>query len=190
MIGRLRGTLVGRSSGAIVIDVSGVGYEVMVTPRTQAELPGLGEEVVIHTHLQGREDGITLYGFPTEGDRDLFRVLLTASGVGPKLALGILGALTATEIRRAVATEDVDALTVAPGVGKRSAQKLVLELKPKMENVEATVLGTASTSSQVRQALEALGYTPAEIREIATSLDVESPIQVQIKEALRLLGRR
>jgi Holliday junction DNA helicase RuvA len=190
MIGRLRGTLVGRSSGAIVIDVTGVGYEVVVTPRTQVELPGLGEEVVIHTHLQGREDGITLYGFPSEGDRDLFRVLLTATGVGPKLALGILGALTATEIRRAVATEDVDALTVAPGVGKRSAQKLVLELKPKMENVEATVLGAASASSQVRQALETLGYTPAEIREIATSLDVESPVQMQIKEALRLLGRR
>lgn len=190
MIGRLRGTLVGRSSGSIVIDVSGVGYEVMVTPRTQVELPGIGEEAVIHTHLHGREDGITLFGFPNEAERDLFRILLTASGVGPKLALGILGALTATEIRRAVATEDVDALTVAPGVGKRSAQKLVLELKPKMENVEATVLGGAPASSQVRQALETLGYTPAEIREIAAALDVGSPVQVQIKEALRLLGRR
>jgi Holliday junction DNA helicase RuvA len=95
-----------------------------------------------------------------------------------------------TEIRRAVAAEDVDALTIVPGVGKRSAQKLVLELKPKMENVEATVLEGTASASQVRQALETLGYTPAEIRDVAPSLDFEAPVTIQIREALRLLGRR
>lgn len=190
MIGRLRGTMVARGPGSIVIDVSGVGYEVMVTPRTQVELPGIGEEVVVHTHLHGREDGITLFGFGHEAERDLFRILLTASGVGPKLAQGMLGSLTVTEIRRAVAAEDVDALTIVPGVGKRSAQKLVLELKPKMENVEATVLEGTAAASQVRQALETLGYTPAEIRDVAPSLDFEAPVTIQIREALRLLGRR
>ncbi|HKX75797.1 MAG TPA: Holliday junction branch migration protein RuvA [Acidimicrobiia bacterium] len=190
MIGRLRGVLAGRGPGAVVIDVAGVGYEVAVTPRTQAELAGLGEEVVVHTHLQGREDGISLFGFPTETERDLFRVLLTASGVGPKLALGILGSLTAAEIRQAIAREDVDALTVAPGVGKRSAQKLVLELKPKLEQAEAHVVEANSAAAQVRQALEGLGYTPTEIREVAPSLDHELPVALQIREALRLLGRR
>jgi len=190
MIGRIRGTLAGRGAGSILIDVAGVGYEVVVTPRTQADLPGIGEEVVIHTHLHGREDGITLYGFGGESERDLFRVLITASGVGPKLAQGILGSLTVTDIRRAVANEDVDALTIAPGVGKRSAQKLVLELKPKLEQTEALVVDGNSSGSQVRQALESLGYSPAEVREVAPTLDIESPVPAQIKEALRLLGRR
>lgn len=190
MIGRLRGTLAGRTAASVLIDVAGVGYEVMVTPRTQTELPGTGEEVVIHTHLHGREDGITLFGFATEAERELFRVLITASGVGPKLAQGILGALTVSDIRRAIANEDVDALTVAPGVGKRSAQKLVLELKPKLEQSEALVVDGTSASSQMRQALENLGYSPSEIREVSPSIDVEAPVQLQIKEALRLLGRR
>jgi Holliday junction DNA helicase RuvA len=190
MIGRLRGTFAGRSAGWVLIDVVGVGYEVAVAPRTQTDLPGVGEEVVLHTHLHIREDGMTLYGFATEGERDLFRVLLTASGVGPKLALAILGSLTVTEVRRAVAQEDVDALTVVPGVGKRSAQKLVLELKPRLEQAEAEVLEGTSAGAQVRQALESLGYTSAEIREVSGSLNGEAPVAEQVREALRMLGRR
>ncbi len=190
MIGRLRGMLAGRSPGAVLIDVGGVAYEVLVTPRTQVELPGMGEEVVVHTHLHGREDGMSLYGFASEAERDLFRVLITASGVGPKLAQGILGSMTVAEVRQAIATEDVDALTVAPGVGRRSAQKLVLELKPKLEQAEALVVESTTAGAQVRQALETLGYTAAEIREVSSSLDLELSVPAQIKEALRLLGRR
>jgi Holliday junction DNA helicase RuvA len=190
MIGRLRGQLAGRSPVGLVVDVGGVGYEVLVSPRTQAELPGVGEEVVVHVHLHGREDGITLYGFATERERDLFRVLITASGIGPKLALAILGSLSAGEIRRAIAAEDVDALTVVPGVGKRSAQKIVLELKPKLEEAEANVVDGGGTVQQVRQALESLGYTPAELREVIPSLDPETPVPEQIRQALQMLGRR
>lgn len=195
MIGRLRGTLAGRSTvsvkeSGILIDVAGVGYEVLVSPRTQAELPGTGEEIVVHTHLHGREDGITLYGFPSEAERNLFRVLITATGVGPKLALAILGSMTVAEVRRAVAAEDVDALTVVPGVGKRSAQKLVLELKPKLEDSEADVIEGTGANAQLRQALESLGYSNLEIREVSSTVDHSLPVAEQIRAALQALSRR
>ncbi|CAN5763770.1 MAG: Holliday junction branch migration protein RuvA [Acidimicrobiia bacterium] len=190
MIGRLRGTLVARSEQSVTLDVAGVGYEVLTSPRTQGLLPGIGEDLVIHTHLNVREDSLTLYGFVSEGERNLFRVLITASGVGPKVGLAILGALSVTEIRRAVATEDVDALTVVPGVGRRLAQKMVLELKPKLDEQEAEVIGGSGTAAQLRQALEGLGYTPAEVREAAAAADTEMPMAEQIRAALQLLGRR
>lgn len=190
MIGRLRGTLVARSASTITVDVSGVGYEVQVTPRTQTSLPGIGEELVVHTHLHGKEDGLVLYGFASESERNLFRVLITASGVGPKLAQAILGSLSVSEIRVAIATDDVDALTIVPGVGKRSAQKLVLELKPKLEDAEAMVLESNGGSGQLRQALESLGYTPAEIREVSSAIDKEASVPEQIRAALQALGRK
>jgi Holliday junction DNA helicase RuvA len=174
----------------MLVDVGGVGYEIVVGPRTLAALPGVGDEVVIHVHLHGREDGITLYGFDSEGDRDLFRVLLTASGVGPKLGLAILSALTATEVRKAVASEDVDALTIVPGVGKRSAQKLVLDLKPKLADGEADVLDGVGASTQLRQALESLGYSGSEIREVVPTIEADMPLTEQVRAALRVLGRR
>jgi Holliday junction DNA helicase RuvA len=190
MIGRLRGTLVGRSQTTITIDVSGVGYEVVATPRTQTNLPGIGEEAVVHTHLYGREDGMTLYGFASESERDLFRVLITASGLGPKLGQAILGVLSPTEVRRAIATEDVDALIVVPGVGKRSAQKMVLELKPKLDDEEATVVTGRGSGAELRQALEGLGYSAAEIRQTMLEVDRDLPVAEQIRHALQVLSRR
>ena len=190
MIGRLRGTFVGRSQSGVTVDVAGVGYEVITTPRTQAALPAIGEEVVIHTHLHGREDGITLYGFAAEAERDLFRVLITASGLGPKLGQAILGVLSPSEVRKAIATEDVDALVVVPGVGRRSAQKLVLELKPKLDDEEASVVSGQGWGADLRQALEGLGYSPTEIREAITEVDRELPVTEQIRAALQLLSRR
>ena len=190
MIGRLRGTLAGRTSAALLIDVAGVGYEVLVSPRTQAELPRTGEEIVVHTHLHGREDGILLYGFPSEAERNLFRVLITATGVGPKLALAILGTMTVAEVRRAIAAEDVDAITIVPGVGKRSAQKLVLELKPKLEDSEADVIDATGATAQLRQALESLGYTGVEIRDASSTVDHSLPVAEQIRAALQALSRR
>ena len=188
MIGRLRGTLVARSTTSVTLDVAGVGYEIVVSPRTQVALPGIGEEAVVHTHLHGREDGISLFGFASEPERDLFRVLITASGVGPKLGQAILGSLSSAEVRKAIASEDVDALTIVPGVGKRSAQKIVLELKPKLEDEEATVLDGPAT--QLRQALEGLGYNPAEIRMAVSDIDRDLSVSEQIRAALTVLGRR
>lgn len=190
MIGRLRGILVGRSATTMTVEVAGVGYELQVTPRTQSSLPGIGEELVVHTHLHGREDGLILYGFASESERNLFRVLITASGVGPKLAQAMLSSLSVSEIRVAIATEDVDALTVAPGVGKRLAQKLLLELKPKLEDAEAVVLESTGSSAQLRQALEGLGYSAAEIREVSSTIDYEASIPEQIRAALQALSRK
>jgi Holliday junction DNA helicase RuvA len=189
MIGRLRGTLVSLRATGVVLDVSGVGYEIAVTPRTVADLPSIGEEVVLHTHLVVREDAMLLHGFDTESERDLFRVLLGASGIGPKVAMATLGALQAEELRRAIAAEDVDTLTTVPGIGKRGAQKMILELKPKITASDAgSVVGT-STVSQVREALEGLGYQAAEIREVMAAIEADAPVAEQLRQALRSLGR-
>lgn len=189
MIGRVRGVLVTKRSGSVCVEVGGVGYELTVTPRSLASLPGIGEEVVIHTHTYVREDDISLFGFDTEADRDLFRILLGASGVGPKVALSMLATLTNTEIIRSIVSEDADALTAAPGVGKRGAQKIVLELAPKLAGHEAEVVGSETTLT-VRQALEGLGYSTEEINGVMSELDPEASIEEQVKTALQALGRR
>ena len=189
MIGRLRGILVSFRDGAIVIDVGGIGYEVKMTPRDIGSLPGLGEEIVVHTHTHVREDEISLYGFGAESDRDLFRILLTASGVGPKVAVAMLASLAATEIIMAITNEDPDALTVAPGVGKRGAQKIVLELAPKLAGREAEIVGGGEMVN-VRQALEGLGYTTAEINSVVSDLNPADPLEAQIRAALQSLGNQ
>jgi Holliday junction DNA helicase RuvA len=189
MIGRLRGLLVSRRGEVACVEVVGVGYEVTMTPRGLAAMPGIGEEVVVHTHTHAREDELRLYGFGSEPDRDLFRVLLGAAGVGPKLAMAILGSMSHDEIVRAIVTEDADSLTVVPGVGKRGAQKIVLELAPKLVGFDVDVVGSPNTVT-VRQALEGLGYSTEEINGVMSELDPDSTIEMQIKTALRALGRR
>ncbi len=188
MIGRLRGVLVSKRSELVCLEAGGVGYEVTMTPRSVAALPGVGEEVVVHVHTHIREDEMSLYGFGSEPDRDLFRVLLGAGGVGPKLAMAISGTMSHGEIVRAIVSEDADALTVVPGVGKRGAQKIVLELAPKLSGVEADVVGSTNTLT-VRQALEGLGYTTEEINGVMGELDPDAGLEAQIKTALRALGR-
>jgi len=143
---------------------------------------------VVHIHTHVREDEMSLFGFGSEPDRDLFRILLGAGGVGPKLAMAISGTMSHEEIVRSIATEDADALTVVPGVGKRGAQRIVLELAPKLAGIDADVVGSPSTIT-VRQALEGLGYTTEEINGVMGELDPGATIEVQIKTALRALGR-
>lgn len=189
MISRLRGSLVALGPTGVVIDVGGVGYEIGLTPQTLAELPGIGEEVVIHTHLQVREDDMSLYGFASAADRDLFRVLISASGVGPRVGMALMATLRPDQLRRAIATEDVAALSTAPGVGKRSAQKIILELRPKLVDAEAELVAS-SDSAQVRQALEQLGYRADEISEVVVDLDEGASVAEQVKAALKLLGQR
>jgi Holliday junction DNA helicase RuvA len=188
VIGRLRGTLASITAAGIVIDVGGIGYEVAVNPDTVSGLPTVGEEVVVHTHLQVREDDMSLYGFAGTADRDLFRVIISASGVGPKVAMALLATLGADRLRRAILHEEVSALSTAPGVGKRSAQKLILELRPKLADAEAEVV-IASGSAQVHQALEQLGYRPEEINEVLSDVDPDEPVEAQIRSALRALGQ-
>lgn len=190
MIGRLRGLLAAKHAERVVLDVGGVGYEIAVTPGGLVDLPGVGEEVVLHTHLHVREDQLALFGFPSEDQRDLFRLLLGVSGVGPRMALAILGTMSVDELRRAVATEDADALTMVPGIGKRSAQKLMLELRPKLDLPDAELPSGGSVVAEVREALEGLGYQPAEIRDALRDVSGDLPVADMLRRALQELGRQ
>ena len=189
MIGRLRGVLATRRADSVTVDVGGVGYEVAMTPRSLAVLPDLGEEIVVHAHTYVREDELGIFGFDTEADRDLFRILLGASGVGPKVAMSMLATMDHDQIVKAIVSEDADALTVTPGVGKRGAQKIILELAPKLSGHEVGLSGSSSTLT-VRQALEGLGYSTEEINGVITEVNPADPLEAQIKLALQTLGRR
>lgn len=189
MIGRLAGSIVSLRGDRLILDVGGVGYEVFVTAKVAAALGAPGDRAVIHTHLHVREDVMALFGFPNEADRDLFRMLLSAQGVGPRVALAMLGSFSADALRQVVATEDVDALTVVPGIGRRTAQKIILDLRPRLADMEADVLETASVGAQLREALESLGYGTAEIRAILPSIDQELDIKEQVRQALKALAR-
>jgi Holliday junction DNA helicase RuvA len=188
MIGRLRGVIADRGYETIVLDVAGVGYLVAVTPRTLTDLPGVGEEVVLHTHLHVREDQLALYGFASLPDKDLFGLLLGVSGVGPKVAMAILGTMTYEQLSVAVSSDDIPALTAVPGIGKRSAQKLLLELKPKMDVLD-DVSYNSSTLSEVRVALEGLGYGADEIRGTLVDMPDDLPIEEIVRRSLQQLGR-
>lgn len=191
MIGRLRGMVAAKSIDGIVLDVGGVGYEIAVTPRDISVLPSVGEEAVLHTHTHVREDALALHGFATADQRDLFRLLIGVSGVGPKVAMAMLGTLGADELRIAVVSEDADALTLVPGIGKRSAQKLLLELRPKLELPEAETLGSGgSATAEVRLALESLGYQPAEIRAAMAEIPPDAGVEDMLRLSLQELGKR
>ena len=187
MIGRLLGSLAAIEGDRVLIDVNGVGYEVHVTPRTASSLGQLGDDVVVHTHLHVRDDALVVFGFPTLAERELFRVLLVAQGVGPKMALAILGVFAPDTLRRLVAADDTASLTQVPGIGARTAQRIILDLKPRLAAAEADLGG--STGGQVRQALEQLGYSAIEIREAMANVDPEAPVTEQIRSALKVLGR-
>ena len=193
MIALLRGKVVSSGVGDVVLDVGGVGYAVNVPAGTALGPPGA--EVTLHTHLAVREDAMTLYGFVDPAGRALFTTLLGVTGVGPKLALAALGTLGSTGLRRAVVTEDVDALTVVPGLGKKSAQRMILELREKLGALAADgVPGAASVAgspgdvrTEVRQALAGLGYVPSEV---AAAMDRVEPASDETPEELLRTGLR
>ena len=193
MIGRLRGTLAHRSPrGEVVVDVAGVGYRISVSPATVAALGGVGDEVVVHTHLHVREDALTLYGFATPDARDCFESLLGAHGVGPGLALAILSTHGPDELRRLVFEGDLDALTLVPGVGRKTAARLLLELKSRLEVPDGVdgevVAGGVGSRAEVREALAALGYQPEEVRRAMGELPSEGDVKTLVRTALQTLG--
>lgn len=189
MIGRLRGELAEKTADRVLLDVGGVGYEVAVTPATAAALPGVGQSAVLHTYLHVREDAVALFGFASGDERSVFQTLIGVSGVGPKLALAVLATLDPDQLRHVVLTEDVAALTGVPGIGQRSAQKLLLELKPKLD-IPDSPLQPTSAVAEVRLALESLGYQSSEIRDVLRELPVEDSVENTLRMALQELGRR
>ena len=200
MIGSLRGTLLDRSiDGEILIEVNGVGYRVQAGPATSARLGDLGGEVFAWVHHHVREDADTLYGFASKDERDAFEALLGAHGVGPALAMAILSVHPPVNLARVLADDDVAALCLVPGVGKKTAQRLLIELKAKLDiplgepgtgasMVESAPAGSAmAVRADVRGALAELGYLPEEIAEATRELP-EGDAGVLLKEALRRLA--
>ncbi|MTV25501.1 Holliday junction branch migration protein RuvA [Nitriliruptoraceae bacterium ZYF776] len=196
MISHLRGTVAHRDPGAVVLDVHGVGYLVHVTPGER--IPARGQDVELHTSLQVREESMTLYGFADRASLVLFELLLTASGVGPKLALAYLSTHRPDVLRTAIAGGDVATLTTVPGVGKKGADRLVLELKDKVGGPLGGELpelaGTAGAGGggqlgEVRDALLSLGYSAAEVQDALGALDgaVDDTAGL-LRRALRHLG--
>jgi len=192
MIGRLRGTLAHRSPrGEVVLDVGGVGYRISVSPGTSVALGSIGDEVVVHTHLHVREDALTLFGFASADARDCFESLLGAHGVGPGLALAILSTHGPDELRRVVMEGDLDSLTLVPGVGRKTAARLLLELKSRLDVPEGDVAPAATNGSpraDVRAALAALGYQPEEVRRAMGELPAEGDLTTLVRTALQTLG--
>ena len=192
MIGSLRGTVLDREiGGQVLVEVGGVGYRVAVPAGTGAALEP-GEPAYLFTHLGVREDALSLYGFPDREQRDTFEALMSANGVGPKLALAILSAHSPLALRRAVIEGDLDALTLVPGVGKRTAQRLMIELAAKLgaTGPDLTVIegGAPSGRAEMRAALEGLGYGTEEVRFVLDTLPDDGPVEVLLKEALKLLA--
>ena len=191
MIGSLRGTVLERSTaGEVLLEVAGVGYRVSVPAGTFARLEP-GEPAFLFTHLLVREEALALYGFPDRDQRDTFESLMGASGVGPKLALAILSAHSPSSLRRAVMESDLDALTLVPGVGKRTAQRLLIELAARLGTPppETGLEAGPSARSEVRAALDGLGYGPEEVRDVLLRLpDGDGPVEVMLRDALKLLA--
>jgi Holliday junction DNA helicase RuvA len=181
MIGRLAGTLLEKNPPQILLDVQGVGYELDVPMSTFYNLPAVQEKVVLHTHLIVREDAHLLFGFGTLDERAAFRQLLKISGVGPKLALSVLSGLSLSDLADAVARKEAGRLTKIPGVGKKTAERLLLELQGKG--------AAASSSGDVLNALLALGYSEKEADWAAKQIPEGTGVSDGIRQALKLLSK-
>ena len=192
MIGRLSGTLLEKSPPQILLDVQGVGYELDVPMSTFYNLPALNEKVVLHTQLIVREDAHLLFGFLTHEERIAFRQLLKISGVGPKLALSVLSGLSIGDLAAAVANKDATRLTKVPGVGKKTAERLLLELQGKFTaSATGATQGAAAASSgnDIVNALLALGYNEKEADWAAGQLPKDAGVSDGIRQALKLLSK-
>jgi Holliday junction DNA helicase RuvA len=192
MIGRLSGILLEKNPPQILLDVQGVGYELDVPMSTFYNLPALHEKVVLHTHFVVREDAQLLYGFATNEERLAFRQLLKISGVGPKLALSVLSGLSLGDLAAAVANKEVGRLTKIPGVGKKTAERLLLELQGKFSVTgTSSASGTSATSANndIANALLALGYNEKEADWAAKQLPKEVGVSDGIRQALKMLSK-
>jgi Holliday junction DNA helicase RuvA len=201
VIGSLRGSLLDRTAkGEVLVEVGGVGYRVSVPTTAHGVLGDLGSPVFLHIHTHVREDAIVLYGFTTADERAAFEALLGTHGVGPAVALAILSVHSPNALRRAVATDDVDALTLVPGIGKKTAARLLLELKSRLDLPDGddgrvlSIVGPGgkiappTARNEVRNALAALGYGVEEVREAVRELPEDGAVEDLLRTALRQLA--
>ena len=189
MIALVEGTVAERAGDRAVLMASGVGYELFVSASTMSTLPAPGRPARLLTHLHVRDDAMVLYGFATSAERDLFRQLTAVNGIGPKMALAILSVLTPDALRRAVLDGDPDVITVVPGVGKKVAARIVLDLKEKLGG-EVELPG-AGPLAEVRDALGTMGLSPQEVQEALIDIDGDgAPVEVLLRRALQRVGAR
>jgi len=187
VIAMVEGTLAEKLTDRVVVSAGGVGYEALVTASTLASLPAVGSAARIYTRAQIRDDSMVLYGFSSPDERDLFDVLIKVNGVGPKFALGILSTMRPDDLRRAILAGDVDALTMVPGIGKKVAARLVLDLKDRIGGEASDI--PAGPMAEVREALLALGLSPQETRDAMSGLDPEAGVEEMLRQALKAVGR-
>jgi holliday junction DNA helicase RuvA len=214
VIGSLRGTVLDRSlrtehQAELLVEVAGVGYRVLVPAGCLSRVGDLGSQAFLHVHTHVREDALILYGFSSRDERDCFELLLGAHGVGPAVAIALLSVLSPTALGRAVLSEDADALTLVPGIGKKTAARLIMELTPRFEAIgaaggglvslaatgpgeggphEASAADRASQRDELRVALGGLGYGPDEVRQVLARLPVEGSTEELLRFALRELA--
>ena len=204
MIGQIRGTLIARQAPEILVDVGGIGYEIQVPMTTLYQLPELGQPVTLLTHFVVREDAQLLFGFAEPADRRLFRELIKVSGVGPRLALTLLSGMDAADFARCLQRDDVAALVALPGVGRKTAERLLVEMRDKagdwLDELSPELASRAETGktgahnhdqrAEAEQALVALGYKLAEAAKLISAADAapETPSEELIRLALRIAG--
>lgn len=192
MIERLRGEVLAKSAEGVVVSVSGVGFLLDVSSVTLRDVPAVGEEGSLFTHLHVREDVMQLFGFSTEEERELFRMFLGVSKIGPKLALAALSARRPAELKKALASGDVALFASVPGIGRKTAERIILELREKMGDASAVgrgvsggaVADSADAMIVARSALVELGYTVLEADRLLSSLDPELTVEELVKKAL------
>ena len=195
MIGQISGTLVHKQPPQLMVDVGGVAYELEAPMTAFYELPDIGNRVLLFTHLAIRDDAHLLFGFADLQQRDVFRLLLKISGVGPRVALALLSGLTAEDLAACVAAGDIAQLTRVPGIGRKTAERLVIELRDRLETVFGTDPGASGTTLTPQQdavsALMALGYRETEANRAVRAVDVDGvpSVETLIREALKGLSR-
>lgn len=199
MLYNIKGILTVSDVNFIVVECGGVGFKCYTTLNTIKSIGTVGSEVNVYTHLAVREDAMDLYGFSTLNELDAFKLLITVSGIGPKAAVAILSELTPDKLALCIASGDAKSITKAQGVGKKTAERVVLELKDKMGNIAigegASVVSTASTvlessnSAEAVEALVALGYSQSDAAVIVGSMDKSMPVDDMIRLALKQLAR-
>ena len=201
MLSYVRGELVAMEEDKVIIDVNGVGFGVFMPMQSMKELPTLGEEVRLHTYMNVREDAIQLYGFLTKDDLKIFKLLIGVGGIGPKGGLNILSHMSSDDLRFAVLANDAKTIAKAPGIGKKTAEKLIIELKDKLDiedvlnrNIDDTYsvshsIGTSDIQAEAVQALVALGYGSTEATKAVkkVSIDNETTVEVLLKAALKMM---
>ncbi|MEQ8859661.1 MAG: Holliday junction branch migration protein RuvA [Pseudomonadales bacterium] len=193
MIGRIEGQLVEISDNVILLAVGGVGYELEVTHNVLAALPGRDKALRLYTHFVVREDAQQLYGFSSRAERDLFRVLIRISGVGPKLALALISSMSLEDLAGAVRNDDVDVLVRVPGVGRKKAERLLVELRDKLPETVAirpsTTPAAGLAAQEAEKALVSLGYRPPEAARLVASIkndaDETASAEVLVRAALK-----